>query len=104
MGQWNAEDMVINYKPENPAADLRREHTALILPQLVELYQTFEEAFLLLETEELQRPKFAEISPFSQFHDVKVHSFFNPLLFKKKYEAQQLTEYKSNRVMIHSQF
>ena len=30
MGKWNAEEMVINYKAENPAANLRREHAAVI--------------------------------------------------------------------------
>jgi hypothetical protein len=65
MGHWNAEEMVINYKTENPAADRRSEHTATVYAQLEELQQTFKGSFFLaiLENEELQRPTFAEISP-----------------------------------------
>ena len=45
MGQWNVEEMVINYKAENPAADLQREHAALIQPQLEEYQQTVKGLF-----------------------------------------------------------
>jgi len=74
LGQWNAEEMVINYKTENPAADLRREHAAFIQPQLEEYQQTVKGAFFvaIFENQDIQRPTFAEISPFSKFHDVRV--------------------------------
>ena len=74
MGHWNKEVMVINYKTENPAADRRREHAATVYAQLEELQQTFKGSFFLavFESEELQRPTFAEISPFSKFYDVRV--------------------------------
>ena len=71
---WNAEEMVINYKTEKPAADRRRELAATIYPQLKELQQTFKGSFFLaiFENKELQRPTFAEISSFSKFYDVRV--------------------------------
>ena len=80
LGQWNAEEMVINYKAENPAADLRREHAAFIQPQLEEYQQTVKGAFFvaIYENEDIQRPTFAEISPFSKFHDVRVRCLVFP--------------------------
>ena len=80
MGHWNAEEMVINYKTENPAADLRREHAATEHPQLVEFQRTLKGCFFvaIYESEVLQRPMFAEISPFSKFHDVRVWCLVYP--------------------------
>ena len=73
MWHWNTEEMVNNYKTENPAADLRREHAATIHAQLEELQQTFKGSFFvaMYENEELQQPTFAEISPFSKFYDTR---------------------------------
>ena len=181
MGQWNAEEMVINYKAENPAANLRREHAAFIQPLLQEYQQTAKGSFFvaIYENEEIQRPTFAEISPFSKFHDVRVrclvflpysqdgdnvdfycnhHQFsvprnccyrhpcncqalhtqlveyskillicinrstggnvisttsqevpsstphFKVFRFKKEYEVQQLTEFKSNKLKLHAPY
>ena len=80
LGQWNAEEMTINYKTDNPAADMQREHAANIHPLLVEYQQTFKGSFFvaLYQNEEVQRPTFAEISPFSKFHDVRVRCLVFP--------------------------
>ena len=80
LGQWNTEEMVINNKTDNPAADIRREHAATIHPQLVEFQQTFRGSFFvaIYENEDLQRPTFAEISPFSKFHAVRVRCIVFP--------------------------
>ena len=71
---------MINYKAENPAADLQREHAAFIQPQLEEYQQTVKGAFFvaIYKNEEIQRPTFAEISPFSKFHDVRVRCLVFP--------------------------
>ena len=72
--------MTINYKTDNPAADMQREHAANIHPLLVEYQQTFKGSFFvaLYQNEEVQRPTFAEISPFSKFHDVRVRCLVFP--------------------------
>ena len=69
-----AEEIVINYKTENPAADRRGEHASTIHTQLEKLQQNFQRfCFVaIFENEVLQQPTFAEISPFSKFYDVRV--------------------------------
>ena len=71
--------MAIN-KSDNPAADIQREHTANIHPQLVEYQQTFKGSFFvaLYDNEEVQQPTFAEILAYSKFHDVRVQCHVFP--------------------------
>ena len=68
MGQWNAEEMVINYKAENPAETLRREHAAFIQPLFQEYQQTAKGSFFvaIYENEEIQRPNYGDNFSFFQ--------------------------------------